>query len=208
MADKKQYEINDQAAIVKNLLKTIGENPDREGLQDTPERVARMWKEIFKGYDPAQKPKVTVFDNGHDGLVYDEMIMDTGEFYSHCEHHMVPFFGKYYFAYIPHPNGKILGLSKVARVVDYYSSKLQVQERLVHEIVDYLWNELCTKNEKGNVWTPIAMGLVIDGEHLCKTMRGVKKKGKMRTSELRGVIKTDSDARHEFLSWVNSNGHN
>ena len=207
MADKKQYEINDQEEIIKKMLKAIGENPDREGLKETPERVARMWKEIFRGYDVTQKPVVTVFDNGHDGITYDEMFMDTGEFYSQCEHHMVPFFGKYYFAYIPHPNGKILGLSKVARVVDYYSSKLQVQERLVHEIVEYLWKELCAPNEKGNIWSPIAMALVMDGQHLCKEMRGVKKKGKMRTTEVRGSIKNDSEARNEFLSWVNSNGH-
>jgi len=207
MADKKEYELNDQKELVKKIFLTIGENPDREGLRDTPERVARMWKEIFKGYDKSQEPKVTVFDNGHDNIVYDEMIMDTGDFYSHCEHHIVPFFGKYYFAYIPHPNGKILGLSKVARVVDYFSAKLQIQERLVHEIVEYLWKELCVRNEKGNVWHPIAMALVMDGQHLCKSMRGVKKKGNMRTTEMRGAIKNDSATRAEFLSWVNSNGN-
>jgi len=192
--------------IVREIFQVIGEDSEREGLKDTPQRVVRMWKEIFRGYDKTQLPKITVFDNGSDGIIYDQMIMDTGDFYSQCEHHMVPFFGKYYFAYIPHPKGKILGLSKVARVVDYFSAKLQVQERLVQEVVEYLWNELSVQNNNGDVWEPVAMALVMDGEHLCKTMRGVKKKGKMRTTEVRGAIKHDPATRAEFISWVNSNG--
>jgi GTP cyclohydrolase I len=129
------------------------------------------------------------------------MITDTGDFYSNCEHHGVPFFGKYYFAYIPHPEGKILGLSKVARVVDYFSAKLQIQERLVHEVSEYLWKTLSKDSQP-----PIGMAFVMEAEHLCKTMRGVKKKGKMRTTELRGAIKEDASARAEFMGWVNSNG--
>ena len=101
--------------IAFELLKEIGENPNRTGLKDTPKRMAKMWTEIFKGYDKQQIPNVTVFNNGNDGIIYDEMITDTGDFYSHCEHHTATFFGKYYFAYIPHPKGKLLGLSKVAR---------------------------------------------------------------------------------------------
>lgn len=186
---------------VKNMLKMIGEDPNREGLVGTPERVVRMWNEIFRGYDKTKQPKVTIFNNGEDGIAYDEMITDVGDFHSHCEHHMVTFFGTYYFSYIPHPKGKILGLSKVARVVDYYSAKLQVQERLTHEIIDYLWKTLCDNCEH----PPIAMGLKMKGEHLCKTMRGVKKKGEMTTTQLYGAFKTDQLARSEFLHWVNNN---
>jgi len=202
--------------LIKTLLFQIGENPEREGLKDTPVRVVKMWKEIFRGYDKKQKPKVTTFMNGNDNIIYDEMITDEGDFYSHCEHHMVPFFGKYYFAYIPHPEGKILGLSKVARVVDYYSAKLQIQERLVHEIVEFLWEALTIpatysgKDEYSVEDTPriepIAMGLVMEAEHLCKTMRGAKKKGRMTTTKLIGAFKDDPSSRAEFLRWVHQNG--
>jgi len=178
--------------IVKNMLKAIGEDPDREGLKGTPDRVVRMWKEIFRGYDVNNKPKVTTFNNGSDGVVYDQMICDTGCFYSMCEHHMMPIFnGIYFFSYIPHTKGKILGLSKVARVVDYYSARLQIQERLTHQIIDYLWKLLCNDDEH----KPLGMGLVLEAHHLCKEMRGVKKKGVMRTTKLLGTIKIDPAAR-------------
>lgn len=190
--------------IVKEMLKLIGEDPEREGLFDTPKRVVKMWDEIFRGYEKEKMPKVTLFKNGHDGIVYDEMINDTGDFYSHCEHHMVPFFGQYWFAYIPHKNGRLVGLSKVARIVDYFSARLQIQERLTHQIVDYFWNIMC--NTSTCEYPPLGMALVMEGEHLCKTMRGVKKKGTMRTAVLRGVFKDDSKTRNEFMSWVNSNG--
>ena len=195
----------DAEDIVVRQLEMIGEDATRDGLQDTPRRVVKMWKEIFRGYDKKQVPKVTSFMNGEDGLVVDEMIMDTGDFYSQCEHHMVPFFGTYWFSYIPHPQGKVLGLSKVARVVDYFSAKLQVQERLVDEVVNYLWKELTIDSDKETI-EPIAMGVVMEGEHLCKTMRGVKKKGKMRTTKLLGALKEDATSKAEFLQWVNANG--
>jgi len=187
--------------IVKMMIEQIGDNPDREGVVDTPRRVVNMWEEIFRGYDKKNEPKVTVFENGSDGITVDQMICDTGNFYSHCEHHMVPFFGKYWFCYIPHPKGKVLGLSKVARIVDYYSAKLQVQERLVQEIVEHLWKKLDSKGE-----APLAMGLVMEAEHLCKSMRGVKKPGRMRTVKLLGTLKTDTAARAEFMDWVNNDG--
>ena len=187
--------------IVKQMLLSIGEDPEREGLTGTPDRVVRMWGEIFKGYDEKQLPKVTTFTNGKDGILYDQMISDTGNFYSHCEHHMVPFFGKYFFAVIYHPKGKLLGLSKVARVVDYFSARLQTQERLARDIVNFLWDSVTV-----NGMEPIAMGVVLEGSHLCKEMRGVKKKGKMRTTELKGTIKSDISARAEFMDWVNTNG--
>jgi GTP cyclohydrolase IA len=173
------------------VLEFIGEDANREGLVDTPKRVAKMYGEIFRGYKAEQKPTITIFENGKDGVFYDQMIIDTGDFYSHCEHHIVPFFGQYWFAYIP--GKKIIGLSKVARIVDYYSAKLQVQERLVKEIVDAIEAEL----------EPKGIALIMQGEHLCKTMRGAKKKGKMITSDLRGVFKDPTDiSRAEFLNLI------
>jgi GTP cyclohydrolase I len=182
---------------VKTILEEIGENVNREGLLGTPRRVANMYEELFRGYDMSKAPKVTTFTNNTDGVVYDEMIMDEGDFYSQCEHHMVPFFGKYYFAYIPNPEGKILGLSKVARVVDFFAAKLQIQERLVRDIVDYIWRELSKDGVE-----PLGMALMMRGEHLCKTMRGVKKKGIMTSTELRGVFKTDDKTRQEFFNSI------
>ena len=135
MNDKKIEE------LIYQLLEAIGEDKDREGLVDTPKRVARMYRELYRGLIESP-PIVTTFNNGADGVIYDQMIIDEGDFHSHCEHHLVPFFGKYYFAYIPNTKGKLLGLSKVARVVDYFSAKPQVQERLVQEIVNYLLKEL------------------------------------------------------------------
>ena len=185
---------------VRAILREIGENPDREGLLDTPKRVAKMYKEIFRGYDGNQKPIVTTFNNGVDGVAYDEMVVDSGVFYSQCEHHMVPFSGNYWFGYIPSLKGKVVGLSKVARVVDYFSAKLQIQERLVHEIVTYLLEAL----SGGGVEPPLGLALVMKAEHLCKTMRGVKKKGVMTTSKMLGVfLDKDNPARNEFLSFVN-----
>jgi GTP cyclohydrolase I len=182
-----------QIDIIANMLLAVGDNPYREGLAETPARVIKMWKELYRGYDPAQKPKVTVFNNNKDGVHYDQMIIDTGYFYSQCEHHMVPFFGQYYFAYIP--GKKVLGLSKVARMVDYYSAKLQVQERLGKEIIDELEREL----------KPQAIGIILKGRHLCKEMRGVKKiNGEMITSDLRGKFKTEPETRAEFMSLVNN----
>jgi GTP cyclohydrolase I len=182
--------------LVRNMLHEIGENPNREGLIDTPARVVKMWKEIFRGYDPLQKPKVSIFTNGNDGIVYDQMITDTGDFYSHCEHHMVPFFGRYWFGYIPSEKGGIIGLSKVARLVDYHCAKLQIQERLVHDIVNDLWELLCV-----NGIEPLGMGLIMEGEHLCKTMRGVKKKGCMRTTELKGNFR-EIEVKEEFFNLI------
>lgn len=180
--------------LITQQLIAIGEDPTREGLIDTPKRVIKMWKEIFRGYDPEQKPKVTLFKNGSDGLVYDQMIIDTGDFYSHCEHHMVPFLGQYWFGYIPDPQGNIIGLSKVARLVDYHAARLQIQERLVHDIVEDLWQLLSE-----NAVCPIGMGLVMQAEHLCKTMRGAKKKGKMTTTKLKGAFFDNEFVRDEFL---------
>lgn len=179
---------------VRMMLEAIGENPDRTGLLGTPDRVARMFSEIYRGYDADQMPKITTFPNGEDGIVYDNMVIDQGDFYSCCEHHMMPFFGQYYFAYIPNPKGRILGISKIGRVVDYCAARLQVQERLVHNVVEMLTEALGTENP------PLGMALLMKGEHLCKTMRGVKKKGAMTTSFLTGVFMDDPSVRAEFMA--------
>lgn len=181
---------------IKGILSLIGEDVNREGLQGTPDRIARMYDEIFRGYDASQKPKITTFENGKDGITYENMIIDEGDFYSMCEHHMMPFFGRYWFAYIPNPKGRILGISKIGRVVDYCAAKLQIQERLVREIVDILSDALKSK------YPPLGVALVMEGEHLCKSMRGAKKKGKMKSSYLVGAFKDDAQLRNEFFNLI------
>lgn len=187
--------------LIRQLLAEIGENPDREGLVGTPDRVCRMFKEIYRGYDPMQMPKITTFDNGKDGIVYDNMVVDSGDFVSTCEHHMAFFWGKYWFAYLPHPKGKILGLSKIARVVDYCSARLQLQERLVHDIVTTL------KDALGSEYPPQGMALVMKAHHGCKEFRGIKKKGVMTASYLDGCFKEEDTVRNEFMALVNSNNY-
>ena len=183
---------------IRRMLEYIGEDPNREGLIGTPDRIVRMWKEIYRGYDPAQKPKITVFDNGKDGITYDNMVIDEGKFVSNCEHHCVWFWGKYYFAYIPNPKGKILGISKIGRIVDYCSARLQIQERLVHDIVKMLKEALGEENP------PLGIALVMKGHHSCKEFRGAKKEGLMTSSYLDGAFKEDSQVRSEFMSLVNN----
>ena len=179
------------------LLKEIGENHARAGLQGTPLRIASMYEELFRGYDEKCKPKITTFPNGEDGVIYNQMIIDQGAFYSFCEHHGLPFFGNYWFSYIPHTEGKIIGLSKVAHLVHFHSAKLQIQERLVKDVIDDLWKALSQeKNE------PKGMALVLKARHLCKSMRGVRQEGEMTTIELRGLFKEDQKTRQEFFSFV------
>ena len=183
---------DDLKDIVTRLIQHIGDDPTREGLRDTPKRVVKMYREIFRGYARMMRPEVTTFPNGGDGIKYDQIIADEGKYYSQCEHHMVPFFGNYWFGYIPSPTGKVLGLSKVARVVDYFSAKLQVQERLGQEILDYLEEKLGEN---------LGMIIVMRGQHLCKCMRGVRKEGFMTTSVVRGVFK-DAAVKQEFMSMI------
>ena len=177
---------------VKELLKGAGDNPERIGLIDTPKRVVEMYKEIFRGYDKSQRPKITTFPNGRDGVRQDQMVIDTGYFYSQCEHHMVPFFGEYYFAYIP--DETIVGISKISRLVDWYAAKLQVQERLTQQVVDDLEKTL----------KPLGIMLVMKGRHLCKEMRGTKKhNAPMITSSVTGAFKNQLETREEFLKLIN-----
>lgn len=181
---------------IRELLEYIGENPERTGLQDTPERMLRMFKEIFVGYDPSKAPTITTFPNGQDGIVYDDMIVDSGNFYSLCEHHCRTFFGEYWFAYLPNPKGRILGLSKIARVVDYCASRLQVQERLVHDVVDMLTEAL------GDEYPPRGMAMMMRGRHMCKESRGARKGGVMTTTYLTGAFRNNPQTRNEFLSYI------
>lgn len=185
-------------ALVRRLLIEIGEDPDREGLKGTPDRVCRMFKEIYRGYDPTKTPKITTFPNGTDGIPYDNMVIDHGDFYSQCEHHMKDFFGKYWFAYIPAPKGKILGISKIGRVVDYCSAKLQVQERLTHDIVKMLKDALT----KDGAPEPLGIALVMKGRHMCKESRGSRKKGIMTTTVIEGAFRDDPIVREEFMHQV------
>lgn len=184
----------DIKSAIKTILEYIGENPEREGLLDTPDRIIRMWREIFRGYDAAQRPKITTFANDMHST---DIVFDTGEYYSMCEHHMMPFFGKYYFAYIPKTDGRILGISKIARVVQYCAARLQLQERLARDIVTML-SEALNNDVEG-------MAIVMRGTHLCKTMRGVKSNGQMSVAHLSGVFQENSDARREFYRLIELN---
>jgi GTP cyclohydrolase I len=181
----------DREEAVAILLGTIdGEMFDREGLLETPKRVAKMYDEIFSGYqmDPkAILSKAFAEDEHHEMVIVKDI-----PFYSHCEHHMVPFFGHAHIAYIP--NGSVVGLSKLARLVDCYSKRLQIQERLTSQIADMIDAEL----------SPMGVMVVIQAEHMCMSMRGVKKPGSNTvTSAVRGVFKDNANvARAEFLSLI------
>ena len=181
----------DIKCALRTLLSAIGEDPDREGLKDTPERIMRMFKEIFRGYNPEEKPRITTFKNKTHS---EEMVFDTGDYYSMCEHHVLPFFGKYYFAYIPDPDGRILGISKIARVVGYCAARLQLQERLAQDIVDMLSEALDGKAR--------GFAILMRGRHMCKTMRGAKSRGEMAVTLYTGVFKKDRQLRNEFLKMV------
>lgn len=181
----------DIESAVRTLLIAIGENPDREGLKGTPDRIARMYRELFRGYDDDQKPRITTFAND-EGT--EQMIFDSGDYYSMCEHHMLPFFGKYYFAYIPKRDGRILGISKIARVVSYCAARLQLQERLAEQVLDMLAMALDGQYQ--------GMAIVMKGQHLCKSMRGAKNAGLMSVALLRGNFKEDANLRMEFYKMI------
>jgi GTP cyclohydrolase IA len=174
---------------VHDILVEIGEDPQRQGLEKTPERVARMYAEITAGYqiDPEKMINGAMFDVDYDDLV---LVKDI-EFYSLCEHHMLPFFGRAHVAYIP--NGKVIGLSKIPRIVDMYARRLQVQERMTSEIAQFI----------DNLLHPRGVAVIVEGQHMCAMMRGVKKsETRMVTRSLSGVFKTDPALRSEFLTLV------
>jgi GTP cyclohydrolase I len=174
--------------LVRRQLELIGEDADREGLKDTPKRVAKSLRWLTQGYRSCVEDTVGtgVFsDDGHHNMV---MVRDI-ELYSLCEHHMLPFFGKAHVAYIP--NGKIVGLSKIPRIVDVFARRLQVQERLTDQIA----------NAIDDVLKPSGVGVVIEAYHLCMMMRGVEKQNSSTiTSALRGSFRDDAKTREEFLS--------
>jgi GTP cyclohydrolase I len=171
---------------VKNILVAIGENPEREGLQKTPERVSRMYEELLSGYreDPIALVNGAVFE-----VSYDEMVLVRDiEFYSLCEHHMLPFIGRAHVAYLP--KGRVIGLSKIPRIVDLFAHRLQVQERMTRQVAEFL-DELLH---------PLGVAVVIECLHLCATMRGVKKHGaRMTTSSMFGLFRKSVATRQEFL---------
>ncbi|MCQ2058922.1 MAG: GTP cyclohydrolase I [Bacteroidaceae bacterium] len=181
---------------IRELLEYIGENPDREGLKETPDRILRMCAEIFRGYKASEKPTITTFPNGQDGIIYDNMVVDNGTFYSTCEHHCRTFFGEYWFAYIPNPKGRILGLSKIGRAVDYCAARLQVQERLVHDVVEMLTQALGPENP------PLGMALMMRARHMCKEGRGARKSGVMTATYLTGAFRNNAQTRNEFMSYI------
>jgi len=175
--------------LIRELLVHIGEDPEREGLERTPERVARMWSELTAGYRVDTKALVNdaLFD-----VSYDEMVVVRDiELYSMCEHHLLPFYGYAHVAYIP--NGRVLGLSKIPRVVEMYARRLQVQERLTEQIAQFL----------DDLLHPQGVAVVVEAAHMCAMMRGVKKaNARMVTSAMRGVFKTSTRTRSEFLSLI------
>ena len=187
MGDSKVVPPEGYAELVFQQLALIGEDPDREGLQRTPQRVAKAMTWLTRGYKEDVRSIVGqgVFEEDHENMV---MVRDI-ELYSLCEHHLLPFFGRAHVAYIP--NGKIVGLSKIPRIVDMFARRLQVQERLTEEIATAI----------EDVLEPHGVGVVIEAAHLCMMMRGVEKQSsKTITSALRGTFRSDPRTREEFLS--------
>ena len=185
--DKKKIE-----KAIKDILVAIREDPSREGLIETPARVANMYEEIYGGIkkNPAEELKI-FSEEEHDEIV----LLKDIPLYSVCEHHMVPFHGKACIGYIP--NGKIVGLSKLARLVEVYSKRLQLQERLTSQVADSLMN----------IMKPLGVMVIIDAEHLCMSMRGIKKPSHSTiTSAVRGCFKDDKEVKNEFLSLVKYKG--
>ncbi|NMP37069.1 MAG: GTP cyclohydrolase I FolE [Clostridiales bacterium] len=174
-------------AAVREILEAIGENPDREGLVETPKRVANMYEEIFSGLSDNPERHLKIFnESGNEEMV----IVRDIPMYSMCEHHLLPFIGKAHIAYIPN-NGKIIGLSKLARIVESFSKRPQLQERVTEQVADFLYENL----------QPKGVAVIIEAEHLCMTMRGARAAGAVtQTSALRGNMRSDAKTRAEVMS--------
>ncbi len=183
------------AAAVHELLEAIGEDVTRDGLQATPERVARMWAEIASGlHEDPRRHLQTTFEADHDEMV---MVRDIA-LYSVCEHHLIPFLGRAHVAYIPNDDGRVIGLSKMARLVDGSARRPQVQERLTSQVADALAQTL----------EPKGVMVVVEAEHLCMSMRGVRKPGATTvTSAVRGLFRTNVATRQEAMRFVTRDGH-
>jgi len=175
---------------VTMILEAIGEDTNREGLKQTPERVADMYEEIFAGINQKPEEFIKIFqEDEHEELI----ILKDIPFYSVCEHHLMPFLGKAHIGYIPKKN-RLLGLSKLARMVEMYAKRLQLQERLTSQVADTIMKSV----------DPLGVIVIVEAQHLCTTMRGVKKPGSvMVTSAIRGIFKDDESARKEALSLIN-----
>jgi GTP cyclohydrolase IA len=187
----------DEEAIKKafsSMIVAIGENPDREGLQGTPRRVAEMYSELFSGLDMDPLAELQVgFELGHREMV----VLKDIPFYSMCEHHMLPFFGVVHVGYIPDVTGRVIGISKLARVVEIYARRPQIQERMTTQIADIIMQGL----------KPEGVVVVAQAEHMCMVMRGVKKPGtNIITSAIRGVFRRHPATRAEFFSLIQNNG--
>ena len=174
--------------LIRNLLIAIGENPDREGLIDTPKRVVKSWNDLFAGYKQTPEEVLKTFFT----VAYDEMIICKDiEFYSNCEHHMLPFYGKCHIGYVPHK--KVVGLSKLPRLLDAFSRRLQIQERLSEQVADSIMKYL----------DPLGAGVIIHAKHHCVLCRGVQKQNsKMITSSVRGIFQ-EAHIKEEFHRLIN-----
>jgi GTP cyclohydrolase I len=191
MTDRGNTDSQDLQALIRAQLLAVGEDPDREGLVQTPERVEKSLRWLTRGYEMSVKDVIgdAVFEADHDEMV----IVKDIELYSMCEHHLLPFYGRAHIAYIP--DGKILGFSKLPRIVEVYARRLQVQERLTDQIA----------NAIQDILEPIGVGVVIDCAHLCMMMRGVEKQSSRTvTSAVRGRFRSDARTREEFLQLVAS----
>jgi len=186
-SESSQINIEATRKIIFDLIRAVGEDPDREGLKNTPDRVARMYTELLSGY--TQEPE-TIINEALFHINYDEMVLVRDiEFYSLCEHHMLPFIGRAHVAYIP--AGKVIGLSKIPRIVDMYARRLQVQERMTRQIADFVQQTL----------EPQGVAVVVEAMHLCSMMRGVKKhNARMTTSAMHGSFRANLATRQEFLN--------
>jgi GTP cyclohydrolase IA len=173
---------------IKLLIQAIGEDPQREGLKDTPRRVAEMFSELYSGIDQDPREELSVgFEEGYNEMV----IVRDIPFYSMCEHHLLPFYGVAHVGYIPNKNGRVVGASKLARVVEIVAKRPQIQERMTSVIADSIVEAL----------NPVGAGVVVQAEHLCMIMRGIKKPGSaIVTSALRGSFRNRSETRNEFFS--------
>lgn len=177
-------------AAVREILEAIGEDPDREGLRETPARVANMYAEIFSGLSDNPEGHLKIFNEGRNEEL---VIVRDIPLFSMCEHHLIPFMGKAHIAYIP-SEGRIIGLSKLARIVDCFSKRPQLQERLTAQIADFIYDRL----------QPHGVAVIIEAEHLCMTMRGARAAGsETQTSALRGNMRSDAKTRAEVMSLLN-----
>jgi GTP cyclohydrolase IA len=185
----RSYIVGEVMDAITTIIAAIGDDPKRDGLQETPTRVMNSWCEIFSGYGKDPRDMLTTFEN--DG--YDQMVILTDvEFYSTCEHHMLPFFGKAHIAYIP-TKGKVVGISKLARLLEVYTRRLQIQERIGEQVTKALMEHL----------QPEGAACILEATHFCMTCRGVNKQhSKMVTSSLKGSFLTQPEARQELLTLI------